>query len=135
MNVKYANKTISKLRFVFIREDSGWSRISWWLHVGGMLAIRADTLALGKVAPHQLVLVHNDRHLAVNSQQHQQVRGGREIGKMKWHGVLLKNVGRISKNKAANRLPLMEITRYFRASGPIEGKKSGSPVQQLRITL
>ena len=29
----------------------------------------------------------------------------------------------------------MEITRYFRASGPIEGKKSGSPVQQLRITL
>ena len=70
-----------------------------------MLSICADALALGKVAPHQLVLVHNDRHLAVDSQQHQQIRGSCEIGKMEWHGVLLEQCwGDLKKLKAAGKL-------------------------------
>jgi hypothetical protein len=104
---------------VHSRRFAAGSRVSWWLHVGGVLAIRADALALGKVAPHQLVLVHNDRHLAVNPQQHQQVRGGNEIGKMEWHGILLESVGLTAKIKAARRLPLITISDYFCASGPM----------------
>jgi lysophospholipase L1-like esterase len=41
----------------------------------------------------------------------------------------------LKKVKAANGLPLTKIPRYCRASGPGSGEKSGSPVQQLRITL
>src|SRR5215831_16097366 len=54
-----------------------------------MLSIRADSLALGKVSPHELVLIHNDRHLAINSQQHQQVCCGNKIDKVNLHGSSL----------------------------------------------
>jgi lysophospholipase L1-like esterase len=50
-------------------------------------------------------------------------------------GSSWKVLGRSQKSKAANGLPLMEIPRYFCAPGPVSGEKSGSPVQQLRITL
>ena len=51
-----------------------------------MLAVCADPFTIGKVRPHQLVLVHDDRQLAINPQQHEQVRCGDKIGKVNLHG-------------------------------------------------
>lgn len=53
---------------------------------GQVLAVGADALAIGKVRPHQLVLVHNDGHLAINPQQHQQVGRCKNVRKMELHG-------------------------------------------------
>jgi len=44
-------------------------------------------------------------------------------------------LGGSQKLKAAHRLPLTKIPRYFRASERMKPKKSGSPGQQLSITL
>jgi hypothetical protein len=54
-----------------------------------MLAVRADVFALGKVCPHQLVLIHHNGHLAVNSQQDKQICCGNNIGKVKLHKLPL----------------------------------------------
>ena len=51
-----------------------------------MFAVGAYPLAIGKVRPHQLVLVHNDGHLAINPQQHQQVGRRKNVRKMELHG-------------------------------------------------
>ena len=56
-----------------------------------ILTVRADALAIGKIRPHQLVLVHNDRELAINPQQHEQVRGRNQVRKMKLHRVPSEN--------------------------------------------
>lgn len=54
-----------------------------------MFSIGADALSIGKVRPHQLVLIHNDRHSAVNPQQHQQVRCRKNVREVERHGAPL----------------------------------------------
>src|SRR6478672_9077179 len=63
------------------------------LNTRRVLAIRADAFALGKVRPHKLVLVDDDGHLAINPQQHHQVRCGNKIGKVNLHGSPLQKNG------------------------------------------
>jgi hypothetical protein len=66
-----------------------------------MLAVRADAFTVGEISPHELVLVHDDRQLAINPQQHQQVRCGNKIGKVNLHGFLqLKEMVHSKQNRA-----------------------------------
>lgn len=50
-----------------------------------MFAVGVDALAIGKVRPHQLVLVHNNGHPAINSQQHQQVGRRKYVSEVNGH--------------------------------------------------
>jgi exopolyphosphatase/pppGpp-phosphohydrolase len=72
------------------------------LNTGCVLAVRADAFTVSKIRPHQLMLVHNDRQLAVNSHQHQQIRCSNKIDKMNLHRVSsLERNGLSKQNRSA----------------------------------
>ena len=68
---------------------------------GQMLAVGVDAFAVGKVRPHQLVLVHNDRQPPINPQQHQQVGRCKNVRKMEhaWISSEIKMPGNAGHEK------------------------------------